>query len=73
MHMTHRSGDAAVDPQVAPVGAAPALTARLVAYAAVLGTLADHGWARTELTDAERDQVVAFCLAAAGSPAGSRD
>lgn len=49
-------------------GADPALTARLVAHAA-LGLLSDHVWAQTEPGDAEREQLVAFCLAAAGAGA----
>ena len=48
----------------------PALTARLTTHAA-LGLLSDHIWAETEPGDAEREQLVAFCLAAAGRAAGA--
>lgn len=46
---------------------APATAARLAAHA-VLGALSDHVWAGTEPADDEREQIVAFCLAAARAP-----
>lgn len=55
-----------VEPFTELGSAAPGPHARLATHA-VLGTLADHVWAETEPTDDEREQIVAFCLAAAGA------
>ena len=53
-------------------GADPELNARLAAHA-TLGALSDHVWAGTEPSDADREQIVAFCLASArATPAPAR-
>jgi AcrR family transcriptional regulator len=57
-----------VDPFTELGSGAPALHARLAAHAA-LGVLSDHVWAGTEPTDGDREQIVAFCLAAGSAPA----
>ena len=61
-----------VEPFVELGSADPVLTARLVAHAA-LGLLSDHVWGGTEPGDAEREQLVTFCLAAAGAAAAVPD
>ena len=60
---------ALIQPAFAALGnPAPERNAMLVTYA-TLGVLAEHVWAETVPTAAEKDQLVAFCLTVAAAPA----
>ena len=70
----HFASDALAKLLVAPfteLGSGAAELAAGLAAHGVLGRLADHVWAETEPTDAEREQIAAFCLAAARTATGA--
>jgi AcrR family transcriptional regulator len=60
------------EPFIALGSTTPALDANLVAHA-VLGTLSDHLWQRSQPSRADFERIVAFCIAAASvQPAPAR-